>query len=158
MSIASTTSRTPSSRMVSVSPCSALTPPMQMNSSSLARKLATSPLSGPSVAGHMDPGIAACAVREPTAGEPAVLPVWSVRVVQPYFQSLYEAVLIPNRNKKAVGTGERPLAVIGAKAGESAQLMPAGAEQVSYQPTAPFRLGHTLISVLSDAFLGQAPL
>ena len=36
--------------------------------------------------------------------------------------------------------------------------MPAGAEQVGYQPAAPFRLGHTLISVLSDAFLGQAPL
>ena len=102
------------------------------------------------VTGHMDPGIAACAVREPTAGEPAVLPVWSVRFIQPYFQPLYEPILIPNRNKKPAGTGERPLAVIGAKAGESAQLMPAGAEQVGYQR------GSFLSAELVDAVEGFA--
>lgn len=46
LSIASTTSRTPGTRMVSVSPCSALTPPMQRNRLPLARKLVIRPCAG----------------------------------------------------------------------------------------------------------------
>ena len=77
-----------------------------------------------------------------------------VRFVEPDFKPLYEPVLIPNRNKEPIRPGERPLAIVGAKAGNATQVMPVGAEQVGQKPTAPLSLGHTSVSVFSDAIFG----
>ena len=68
--------------------------------------------------------------------------------------SLYEPVLIPNRNKEPTWAGERPFAVVGAKAGNTVQVMPVGAEQVGQKLAAPLSLGHTSVSVFSDAIFG----
>ena len=102
----------------------------------------------------MNPGIAAGAVWQVPAGEPAVLPVGMVRFVEPNFKPLYEPVLIPNRNKEPTWAGERPFAVVGAKAGNTVQVMPVGAEQVGQKLAAPLSLGHTSVSVFSDAIFG----
>ena len=104
MSIASTTSRTPRPRMVSFKPFSALTPPMQIKSASCARKLATSPFSGPSVRNarllwvfpcHMHPRIAAGAGWQISAGKPAVFAIGLLRIVQTDLQPLNQPILVP---------------------------------------------------------------
>lgn len=103
----------------------------------------------------MDPGITAGAVWHIAAGEPAVLSVGCVRIIQADLQALYQAILIPHRNQKPVGAGYRPVTVVGAKPGQAAQLMSVGAKQVGQKPAAPLRFGHTAVSVLPDTFFGQ---
>lgn len=110
------------------------------------------------VAGDMDVGIAARAVGQIPAGQPAVFSVWLVRVVQADLHALDQPVFVADRDQEALWAGDRPIAIVSTEPRQPQQLMATGAEQGGQQPPPRIRLRHTAVLALLDPLPGQPPL
>lgn len=106
---------------------------------------------------HMHPRIAAGTGWQISAGKPAVFAIGLLRIVQTDLQPLNQPILVPNRNQETVGAGERPVAIIGAKARNTVQVMAVTAQEVGQKPTPALCFRHTAVLVSSDALFAQAP-